>query len=429
MLNQKDKVQYAMRDIAYRSRVSAFLYLIIFAIVVGFTPFYSDYKSFITVIGVLLIIGTILRGTSAWSFEIVFPNNPSLWMAVNGFGLLIQAFSWGVLSIMSIEYYGWQWTAMVICLSSAAFSAGAVITTSTSFPLIVMYLVCMFVPTMTVNIINGTEESLIAGFLFTTYFVFLVFAAKRLNNEYWEALNNNQLLKQRARELEAKNQELESFTYSVSHDLRTPLRSIDGFSKLVLDDAWQKLDDKERDYLQRSRSAAQKMGHLIDDLLQLSNVSRAGFKPQDVDLSEMVKANIDKLRQIEPGREIEFDIEANVKATGDQSLLDIALSNLVENAWKYSSKKPHAKIRFAKQERDGEVVYYIKDNGVGFDTRYINKLFGPFQRLHSDDEYPGTGIGLATVNRIIDRHGGKIWANAKVGRGATFYFTIHSELH
>ena len=429
MLNQKDKVQYAMRDIAYRSRVSAFLYLIIFAIVVGFTPFYSDYKSFITVIGVLLIIGTILRGTSAWSFANVFPKYPSLWMAVNGFGLLIQAFSWGVLSIMSIEYYGWQWTAMVICLSSAAFSAGAVITTSTSFPLIVMYLVCMFGPTMTVNILNGTEESLIAGFLFTTYFVFLVFAAKRLNNEYWEALNNNQLLKQRARELEAKNQELESFTYSVSHDLRTPLRSIDGFSKLVLDDAWQKLDDKERDYLQRSRSAAQKMGHLIDDLLQLSNVSRAGFKPQDIDLSEMVKANIDKLRQIEPGREIELDIEPNVKATGDQSLLDIAVSNLVENAWKYSSKKPHAKIRFAKQERDGEVVYYIKDNGVGFDTRYINKLFGPFQRLHSGDEYPGTGIGLATVNRIIDRHGGKIWANAKVGRGATFYFTIHGESH
>lgn len=429
MLNQKDKVQYAMRDIAYRSRVSAFLYLIIFAIVVGFTPFYSDYKSFITVIGVLLIIGTILRGTSAWTFAIVFPNYPSLWIAVNGFGLLIQAFSWGVLSIMSIEYYGWQWTAMVICLSSAAFSAGAVITTSTSFPLIVMYLVCMFGPTMTVNILNGTEESLIAGFLFTTYFVFLVFAAKRLNKEYWEALNNNQLLKQRARELEAKNQELESFTYSVSHDLRTPLRSIDGFSKLVLDDAWQKLDDKERDYLQRSRSAAQKMGYLIDDLLQLSNVSRARFNPQDVDLSKMVESNIDKLRQIEPGREIELDIEPDVKATGDQSLLDIAVSNLVENAWKYSSKKPHAKIRFATQERDGEVVYYIKDNGVGFDTRYINKLFGPFQRLHSDDEYPGTGIGLATVNRIIDRHGGKIWANAKVGRGATFYFTIHSGSH
>jgi len=429
VLNHKEKVQYAMRDIAYRSRVSAFLYPVIFAIVIGFTPFYSDYKIFITMIGVLILIGTILRGTSAWNFAIVFPNYPSLWIAVNGTGLLFQAFAWGVLSIMSIEYYGWQWTTMVICLSSAAFSAGAVITTSTSFPLIVMYLVCMFVPTITVNLVNGTEESLIAGFLFTTYFVFLVFAAKRLNNEYWEALNNNQLLNQRARELEAKNQELESFTYSVSHDLRTPLRSIDGFSKLVLDDAWQRLDDNERDYLQRSRSAAQKMGDLIDDLLQLSNVSRAGYELQDVDLSKMVESNVEKLRQIEPGREIELDIEPNVNAAGDQSLLDIAMSNLVENAWKYSSKKPHAKIRFATQERDGQVVYYIKDNGVGFDTRYINKLFGPFQRLHTDDEYPGTGIGLATVHRIIDRHGGKIWANAKVGRGATFYFTIHSELH
>ena len=429
MLNDKEKVQYSMGEIAYRSRISAFLYLVIFAIVIGFTPFYSDYQSFITVIGVTLLIGSILRGVCAWNYSRYFSNYPKPWMFFNGLGLLIQAAAWGVLSIMSIEYYGWQWTTMVICLSSAAFSAGAVITISTSFSLIVVYLLLMFAPTLTVTLVNGTKESLIAAFLFTTYFVFLLSAAKKLNKEYWEALDNTLLLKQRARELEIKNRELESFAYSVSHDLRQPLRSIDGFSKFVLEDAWQKLDDKEREYLERTRSAAQKMGNLIDDLLQLSSVTRAGYKVQNVDLSSMVESNIEKLRLLDPGREIEAVIEPNVKATGDQSLLNIVMSNLVENAWKYSSKKSHAKIRFATQEQNGQVIYYIKDNGVGFDTRYISKLFGPFQRLHSGDEYPGTGIGLATVYRIIDRHGGKIWANAKVGHGATFYFTITNGIH
>jgi light-regulated signal transduction histidine kinase (bacteriophytochrome) len=286
----------------------------------------------------------------------------------------------------------------------------------------------MFAPTIIVTVTNGTDESLIAALLFTTYFVFLLSAAKKLNKEYWEALDNTLLLKQRARELELKNKELESFTYSVSHDLRAPLRSIDGFSQLILEDAWQKLDDTEREYLQRVRAAAQKMGVLIDDLLQLSDVSRAGYKPEDIDLSRMVENNLEKLRQLEPNREIEVEIQPNVKATGDQSLLEIAVSNLVANAWKYSSRKPRAKIRFAAQEQNGQIVYYIKDNGVGFDTRYINKLFKPFQRLHTDDEFPGTGIGLATVQRIIDRHGGKIWANAKVGRGATFYFTLTNHM-
>lgn len=429
MLNRRDKSQYAMRDIAYRSRISAFLYLVIFSIVIGFTPFYSDYKSFITTIGILLLIGSVMRGASAWSYAAVFPQYPLLWKLANATGVLVQAGAWGVLSIMSIEYYGWQWTTMVICLSSAAFSAGAVVTLSPSFRLLVMFLILMFTPTLSINVVNGTEESLIAAFLFTTYFVFLLFAARRMYNEYHEALDNNHLLKQRAQELETKNQELESFTYSVSHDLRAPLRSIDGFSKFVLEDAWDKLDENERGHLQRVRIAAQRMGELIDDLLELSNVSRARYKPQDINLSKIVESNVDKFRQLEPDRDIEVEIQPDVTATGDKKLLDIAICNLVENAWKYSSKKPHAKIRFATQEQDGKLVYYIKDNGEGFDTRYIKKLFGPFQRLHTDIDFPGTGIGLATVHRIIDRHGGKIWANAKVGRGATFYFTIHNKPH
>lgn len=429
MVTSIDKLKYAMRDIAYRSRVSSFLYLVIFAIVIGFTPFYSDYQTIVSAMGVILLVGTVIRGTATWSFATVYPKKPALWMVINGMGLLIQAGAWGVLSIMSIRYYGWQWTTMVICISAAAFSAGAVITLAPSFKLTIAYMLFMFGPTLSATLFNVTEERLTAAFLFLTYFVFLVFAANRLNKEYWEAFNNNQLLKQRALELERKNRDLESFTYSVSHDLRAPLRSIDGFSKLIIDDTWQKLDDRERQYLERVRLAAQKMGALIDDLLQLSNVSRARYQQQYVDLSRMVEDNLEKLKQLDPNRKIEVDIEPNVIAEGDQSLLDIAMSNLVENAWKYSSKKPRSKIRFATQMQGDQVVYYIKDNGVGFDTQYINKLFGPFQRLHTEDDFPGTGIGLATVHRIIDRHGGKIWANAKVDRGATFYFTIHSEVH
>lgn len=428
MLNLNEKTQHAMHDLAVRSRISSFFYLVIFSIVIGFTPFYSDHKSFITLIGVLLLVGSLMRGVTAWFFTKVYPDHPRLWIYINGTGVLVQAISWGLLTIMSIEYYGWQWTTMVIGLSAAAFAAGAVVTLSVSLPLIGMYLVCIFLPTFVVNVLNGTEESLIAAFLFMTYFVFLLVAAKGLHKEYWESFRINQLLKQRARELEVKNSELESFAYSVSHDLRGPLRSIDGFSQLVLEDAGDKLGDSEREYLQRTRLAAQKMGILIDDLLQLSNVSRAGCDPQAVDLSEMVESSFEKLRQLEPDRNVILDIEPNINVTGDQSLLDIAIGNLVDNAWKYTSKNSEAKIRFAKQERDGKVAYFIKDNGVGFDVRYESKLFGPFQRLHTDSEYPGTGIGLATVHRIIDKHGGRIWANAKEGFGATFYFTLGNGL-
>jgi len=428
MLSEPEKLQYAMRDIAYRSRISAFLYLVIFAIVIAATPFYSDHTAFVSSIGVILFIGTLLRGSAVWNFAAFFPKKPNLWVVLNETAIYLQAGAWGVLSIMSIQYYGWQWTSMVICLCSAAFAAGAVITCSTSLRVVILYLSLLFIPTLAGLLFRSAQDNSMA-LLFLTYMVFLLFAAKRLNKEYWHAVNNTLLLKQRAKQLEAKNIDLESFTYSVSHDLRSPLRSIDGFSNMLLEDAWDKLNDQERDYLRRVRMAAQKMGGLIDDLLQLSRVSRAGYEPKTVNLTEMVTVNFEKLKQLDPNRDVELEIEPNLQVTGDQSLLDIAVCNLVGNAWKYSSKRPHAKIRFATQMRDGYTVYYIKDNGVGFDTRYNEKLFGPFQRLHSDDEFPGSGIGLATVHRIIDRHGGDIWANAKVDRGATFYFTIHHKIH
>jgi light-regulated signal transduction histidine kinase (bacteriophytochrome) len=274
------------------------------------------------------------------------------------------------------------------------------------------------------TVIVNTHYSLTATFLFATYYVFLMRNAKRLNKEYWTALHNTHLLDDRARELEAKNAELESFAYSVSHDLRSPLRSLDGFSKLLEEDARDKLDEVEKDYLRRISKAAQRMGQLIDDLLQLSRINRATFKPQQVNLSDMVKTNLEKLREKEPSRNIEIDIEPDVQVRGDASLLDIALQNLTSNSWKYTSKNPHSKIRFGTTVTNGERAYYIKDNGVGFDTRYSQKLFGPFQRLHGTDEFPGTGIGLATVKRIVDRHGGHVWANSKVDKGSTFYFTL-----
>ena len=417
-----------MRDIAYRSRISALLFLVIFAIVVASTPFYSDHPVFIGAIGALLIIGTLLRGSTAWNFTTIFPKYPTLWMVLNESGIYLQAGAWGVMSVMSIQHYGWQWTSMVMYLCAAAFAAGAVITCSTSLRVVILYLSLVFLPTLTMISFRSPQDGSMA-LLFLTYLVFLLFAAKRLNKEYWQAVTNTFLLEQRAQQLEAKNKDLESFTYSVSHDLRSPLRSIDGFSEMILEDAWDKLDDQERDYLRRVRAAAQKMGGLIDDLLQLSRVSRAGYQPKTVNLTEMVSANFEKLKQQDPNRDIELEIQPDLQVTGDQTLLDIAVRNLVDNAWKYSSKRPQAKIRFASQIRDGYTVYYIKDNGVGFDTRYHEKLFGAFQRLHSDDEFPGSGIGLATVHRIIDRHGGNIWANAKVDRGATFYFTIHHKTH
>jgi len=414
-----------MRDMAYRSRLSVFFYLIIFGIIVSFTPFYTDHKTFITSIGAVLLVGSVLRAVATFNYDNLYRSNPRLWSLLNESSIFIKAGAWGVMTMMATYYYGWVWTTMLICLCTAGLSTGSIITCSTSFRVIVGYLVLMFAPTIILSTFTGTTESFMAAFVFLTYFMFLLLAGKQLNTEYWRALNNTFLLKHRAQQLETKNQELESFTYSVSHDLRSPLRSIDGFSEMIIEDAWDKLNEQERGYLQRVRSAAQKMGSLIDDLLQLSNVSRAGYKPETVDLSKMVESNFEKLKQMEPERHIQLEIEPDIKVTGDQSLLDIAMCNLVENAWKYSSKRSNAKVRFASQQQNGQLVYYIKDNGVGFDPRYSNKLFGPFQRLHTHDEFPGSGIGLATVHRIIDRHGGKIWANAKEGRGATFYFTIH----
>ena len=231
-------------------------------------------------------------------------------------------------------------------------------------------------------------------------------------------------LKHKALELEASNKELAAFSYSVSHDLRAPLRAINGFSSALAEDYADVIDETGKNYLQRICAGADRMGLLIDDLLMLSRVTRDAVHWESVDLSRMAKATVDELRNEDPQRQVLIDIQPGLNAVGDKRLLQIALDNLLGNAWKYTRKTTMPKFRFGSKEQNGHPVYFIEDNGAGFDMTYSNKLFGAFQRLHSSKEFEGTGVGLATVQRIIRRHGGKIWAEAEVGQGATFYFTL-----
>jgi len=239
-------------------------------------------------------------------------------------------------------------------------------------------------------------------------------AARRI-----EELNED--LRRRAAELAAANEELESFSYSVSHDLRAPLRSIDGFGQALLEDAGPALSDAARRDLDRIRAAARRMGELIDALLDLSRVGRRPLRRETVDLSSLASAIADELRRTEPGRRVEFEIAENVRGEGDETLLRLVLQNLIANAWKFTAGREPARIAFGIGE-DG--AYYVRDNGAGFDMAYAGHLFAPFHRLHGAAEFPGTGIGLATVDRIVRRHAGRVWADGEVGKGATFHFTL-----
>jgi signal transduction histidine kinase len=231
-------------------------------------------------------------------------------------------------------------------------------------------------------------------------------------------------IQQRDAELAAANKELEAFSYSVSHDLRAPLRSIDGFSQALLEDYADRLDDEGREYLQLVREATQDMGHLIDDFLGLARVTRSEMHRELVDCSALANAIATELRRRDPDRNVTFAIADDVRAYGDAKLLRIALENLLGNAWKYTSRHPTARIEFACSDENGTPVFWVRDDGAGFDMAYAQKLFGAFQRLHAASEFEGTGVGLATVQRIVHRHGGRIWAEAAVEQGATFYFTL-----
>lgn len=233
-------------------------------------------------------------------------------------------------------------------------------------------------------------------------------------------------VRERTEELEALNRELESFNYSVSHDLRAPLRGIDGFSRVLEEDYAGELDDAARGYLKRIRSAAERMGILIDALLGFSRIVRGGLDKRPVDLSRIARATVEGLATRHPGRDVHVEVAPGLQAFGDERLLSAALENLLENAWKFTAECDEALIEVGVAREGDGCVYFVRDNGTGFDMRYAERMFVPFQRLHSDSRFQGTGIGLATVQRILHRHGGSIWAEGRPGEGAVFYFTLPS---
>lgn len=260
-----------------------------------------------------------------------------------------------------------------------------------------------------------------AFFLRSSWLILTAIIAGYLHEEAQEA---KMALEEKLNQSNALNKELEAFSYSVSHDLRAPLRSIDGFSQALLEDYHEKLDDEGKDYLDRVRAASQRMAQLIDDLLDLSRVTRSNLHKENINLSDIAHSIINSLHEHKSNRNVDIKIKDDVTAFGDSRLVRVVLENLLSNAWKFTQKKPVAKIEFGTEKIEKEIVYFVRDNGDGFSMDYIDKLFGAFQRLHSMEEFEGNGIGLATVQRIIHRHGGQVWAHGEQGNGATFYFTL-----
>ncbi len=245
-----------------------------------------------------------------------------------------------------------------------------------------------------------------------------------ISEDITEHRNAAKALREAKDAAEAANAELEAFSYSVAHDLRAPLRSIDGFGQALEEDFADRLDAEGKLHLQRVRGSAKQMGQLIDGLLGLSRVSRGDVARERLNLTRMAEQAVARLRETHPERPVEVRIEPDLAAEGDPRLIGAVLDNLLGNAWKFTSKRDSARIEVGQRIEDSRPVFFVRDNGAGFDQAFAGKLFGAFQRLHGATEFEGTGIGLATVERIVRRHGGRVWAEGTVGQGATFYFTL-----
>jgi len=250
------------------------------------------------------------------------------------------------------------------------------------------------------------------------------YAVCGISTDITERKKTEESLKLYSEELNAVNKELEAFSYSASHDLKNPLNTISGFVQILLEDYWESIDETGRDYLKRIAQGTDKMRSIIDDLLNFSRIKKQEIRREEVDLSELARRIISDLRYSQPKRKVHVSIQQGLKANADSQMLGVVLTNLLNNAWKYTSKKENPKIEVGALKKEGKTVYFVKDNGAGFDMNLSDRLFVPFQRLHTGKEYTGTGIGLAIVERVIKKHNGKVWAESEVGKGATFYFTL-----
>ncbi len=362
-----------------------------------------------------------------YRFDKIYALKPERWLSSFIAYTLALAAVWGGMCAFSVYFYALEWTAMLTLLSTAGLSAGAISTLSIHKRLILVFLSILLLPAIVAAAAIQTRESIATTLTLGAYYAFIFGIAIQINREYWHALRNTVLLDQHARELEVSNQELESYSYSIAHDLRTPLRSIIGFSQIIQEDAHDRLNANERSDLDRVVSAGKYMAELIDDILELSRISRKGVDARQVNLSQFADTHARLLASQMPEHAVTFHIEPDLYAIGDPELLDIVLQSLLDNAWKFTENCNNAEISLQSRQVDNEIIYSLCDNGVGFDMAYIEMLFKPFYRLHNGIDFPGTGVGLATVKRIVTRHGGRIWAEGEPDKGACIYFTLGND--